>query len=592
MTSTENISYRFGPFSVDEADRVLRRDGQPIPLTPKAFDLLLALVKNPRRLMTKQQLMSCVWPNIFIEENNLAVHISNLRKTLGKDANESEFITTLPKRGYCFAADVREGIGQGATQPAASRSVAVLPFAIISSEDLEDHLGLGLTDAIITRLSQITQIVVRPTTAVTRYVGGECDPVEAGKALLVETVLSGRIKRSGAQIRVTVQLVDVVGNNLLWADKLDHDFTDLFSYEDFISEHVARALNLTLTGDQMERLTKRHTQSGSAYWEYLKGRYYWNKRTPAGFAKAMHYFQSAIEKDPLYSLAYSGLADCYALLNYYGSSPPSAGMASARSAAIKAVKADDTLAEAHASLALTKFWYEWNWLEAEAEFEQALHLNPAYATAHQWYCWYLAALGRFDEAWTMGKRALELDPMAPAINMALGKMYLLARKYDDSLRQCQRTLELDPDFIPAHFFLGQIYELQGRFEEAIEQHQVCLALTSGFPLGTAAVAKALALGGYRSQAEAALDSLLNLTTTSQRYVPAYAIALVHLGLGNKTEAIEWLNKALDERFCWLVYLNVDPIYDALRNEQGFGQLVNRMAFPRVTRQVVLSTAAD
>lgn len=588
MTSPEPTFYRFDLFSVGVTDRVLRRDGQSIPLPPKTFDLLLTLVKNRRRLMTKQELMNSVWPNTFIEENNLAVHISNLRKTLGKDSNANEFITTVPKLGYRFEADVQEG-NEKTRVRGAIRSVAVLPFAVSDSENGESHLGIGMTDAIITKLSQITEIVVRPTSSVTKY-ASENDPVQAGNELLVETVLSGRIKRSGEQIRMTVQLVDVVANHLLWADTIDHDFTDLFTYEDFISERVVRALNLELSGDQIDRLTKHHTRSGAAYLEYLKGRYYWNKRSPVAFTKAMHYFEQAIEKDPRYSLAYSGLADCHTLLNYYAASPPSIGMVNAKRAAQKALDVDDTLAEAHASLALTKFWYDWDWVGAEVEFEQALSLNPAYATAHQWYCWFLAAMGRFDAAQAAGTRALELDPLAPAINMSLGKMYLFARRYDDSIAHSRRTLELYPDFIPAHYFLAQAYEQQGKFDEAIEEHRIALSLTPGFPLGTAALAKAHAQAGYRAEAESALDSLTTLAASKAVYVPAYGFALIHIGLGNRAAAIEWLHKAADERFSWLVYLNVDPCYDSLRLEPEFQKLVNRLAFPNTVR-VRLAPAA-
>jgi TolB-like protein len=556
---------------------MLFRDGQPVALTAKAFDLLLVLVKEHGQVVTKERLISLVWPGTFIEENNLAVHVSALRKTLSNGDTDKDFIKTVARRGYAFVAPVT-----WVTEAAPSRgieSVAVLPFKVISSHPDDDYLGPGMSDAIITRLNQISQITVRPTSSVLKYVGLDIDPLEVGKELEVETVLSGRVTRSGDQLRLTVQLIDVVENKVLWADKLDHSFSDVFAYEDFISEHVARALNLRLTGEQIDRLTRPHTDNSAAYWAYLKGRYEWAKRSPTGLAKAMEYFKYASDKDPRYSLAYSGLADCYTLLNYYGATPPKVGMAKAKTAAIKALEADEGLSEAHASMALVKFWYDWDWSGSEIEFTRSIDLKFGYATAHQWYCWFLGAMGRHEEAIVEGHRALELDPLTPAINMALGKAYLLARQYDDSIRQCERTLELDPNFIPAHYFLGRAFEQTGMYDRAIKAHRKAADLTGGFPLGQAILARAEALAGNKETARATLDSLLRLKSNGSVYVPAYGIALIHLGLGEDEQALDWFHEAFDERFIWMVYLNVDPVFDSLRKMAGFQTLQQRLAFP-------------
>jgi TolB-like protein/Tfp pilus assembly protein PilF len=468
----------------------------------------------------------------------------------------------------------------------------VLPFRVISTEPGDDYLGMGMSDAIITRLSQITQIAVRPTSAVIKYAAGEVDLIAAGNHLEVESVLSGRVTRSGDQIRVTVQLIAVASNSLLWADKLDYGYTDVFTYEDFISEHVAKALKVELSGDQIDRLTKRHTINSAAYWAYLKGRAHLGKRTPEGFRKAKEYFLYASEADPNYALAYSGLADCYTLLNYYGAMPATAGSAKAKAAALKAVEADEALSETHASMALTRFWYDWDWLGAEIEFERAIELNPAYATARQWYCWYLAAMGRHDDSIAEGRRAHELDPMAPAITMAIVKSYLFSRRYDELVPYCKRTLELNPDFIPAHYFLGQAYEHKGMYSEAVEEYRIGVKLTHEYHLGKAILAKAEARAGETQKAKATLHSLLELANTNQVYVPAYGIALVCLGLGDTGGAIEWLNKAYDERFIWLVYLNVDPVFDSLRHEFGFKQLVEKMRFPDQATKETRAAFAD
>ncbi len=591
MTSPRLPSYHFGPFHLNVSDRVLLRDGQSVPLTPKAFDLLLALVENRGHLLSKEALITQVWPNTFIEENNLAVHVSKLRKILGEANNGVEYIKTVPKRGYSFVARVLEAPRQEISA-SSLRSIAVLPFRVMSPDSGDDYLGVGMSDAIITRLTQLTQIAVRPTSAVLKYAAEEIDPVEAGDRLGVDAVLSGRMTRARDQIRVTVQLAAVVSNTLLWADKLDHSSTDIFTYEDFISERVARALKLELSGDQIDRLTKRYTVNNAAYRAYLKGRTCLGERTPEGFRKAREYFQYASEADPNYALAYSGLADCQTLLNYYGAMPAMVGMVKAKAAAQKAVEADEALSETHASMALTMFWYDWDWVGAEIEFEQAIELNPAYATARQWYCWYLAAVGRHDESIEEGRAARELDPMAPAINMALAKAYLFAGLFDESMRQCKRILELSPDFIPAHYFLGQAYEQKGMHEEAVEEYRIGVKLTNGYPLGRAILAKAEALAGQTHNAKATLNELLELAKTNQVYVPAYGLALIHLGLGDTTSAIDYLNKAFDERFIWLVYLKVDPVFDSLRHEIGFKQLVEKMKFPGQQAREARTAYAD
>ena len=571
-------SYQFGSFRLEIANRVLLCAGRSLSLTQKAFDLLLMLIENRGHLVSKEALINQVWPNTFIEENNLAVQISILRKTLAENDIGTEYIKTVPRRGYSFVVDVSEEANNERSSARVS-SLAVLPFKVISFDIGDDYLGAGMSDAIITRLSQITEITVKPTSAVLKYAEHKIDPVEAGKELGVETVLSGRVTKAGDRVRVTVQLIDIVDNSLLWADKLDHSFTDVFTFEDLISERVARALNLKLTGEQIDLLTKRHTVNSAAYWAYLKGRYNWSKRTPEGFKKAMQYFEYASSKDPHYSLAYSGLADCYTLLNYYGSMSSKVGRSNAQPAALKALEADEGLAEAHASMALVRFWYEWDWLGAEIEFERAIELNPAYATAHQWYSWYLAAMGRFEESLIEGRLAMEQDPLAPAINMALGKSYFFARRFEDSIRQCKRTLEIDPNFIPARYFLAQAYEHQGMHQEAVHECRIAVELSGESPMGRAVLAKAQALAGKRPEAESALQALIDLSTTDETYVPAYGIALIYIGLGASDRALEWLNKAYDERFIWMVYLNVDPIFDSLRQEFGFKQLQRRMQFP-------------
>jgi len=446
------------------------------------------------------------------------------------------------------------------------------------------YLGLGLTDVIITRLSQITEIDVRPTSSVLRYADSEVDPAEAARELAVDSVLLGRVTKSGDRVRVTVQLINVAASSLLWADKLDLSSTDIFTYEDVIAEHVARTLRLQLSGQQFVRLTKRHTENSEAYQWYLRGRYYLSKRTPENFQKAIQSFEEATNADPNYALAYSGLSECYTLLNYYGVISPEIGGARAKSAAERALEADDALAEAHTAAALVAFWHDWDWLRTQIEFERAISLNPAYSPAHQWYGCYLVATRQFDRAASIGERALGLDPLVPTVNMALGKIYFFSRRYDEAIKHCTRALSLEPDFVPALHFLGQAYLQKGMFHEALAGYEKAMKILGRLPIGPAVIACTQALAGDKTAAEEALIRLQELAGSGEIYVPAFGFALIHTGLGNTEQALDWLEKAYEERFIWMVYLNVDPVFDGLRNEARFKQLIERMRFPGTNQE--------
>lgn len=446
------------------------------------------------------------------------------------------------------------------------------------------YLGLGLTDVIITRLSQITEIDVRPTSSVLRYADREVDPAEAARELAVDSVLLGRVTKSGERIRVTVQLINVAASSLLWADKLDLSSTDIFTYEDVIAEHVARTLRLQLSGQQFVRLTKRHTENSEAYQSYLRGRYYLSKRTPENFQKAIQSFEEATNADPNYALAYSGLSECYTLLNYYGVISPEIGGARAKSAAERALEADDALAEAHTAAALVAFWYDWDWIRTQMEFERAIRLNPAYTPAHQWYGCYLVATRQFDRSASIGARALEIDPLVPTVNMALGKICFFSRRYDEAIKHCLRALSLEPDFVPALHFLGQAYLQKGMFEEALAGYEKAMKVLGRLPIGAAIIACTRALAGDKTGAEEALSRLQELADSGETYVPAFAFALIHTGLGNREKALDWLEKAYQERFIWMVYLNVDPVFDSLRDEPRFRQLIKRLRFPATKQE--------
>jgi DNA-binding winged helix-turn-helix (wHTH) protein/tetratricopeptide (TPR) repeat protein len=415
MTKPEKDSYEFGPFRLDAGERRLLRDENPVSLAPKVFDTLLALIENAARLVSKEELINRLWPNTFVEEATLARNISDLRRALGESSGEAKYIETVPKSGYRFIAEVRRVHSHDSTviverrtlsrvvveedlEPEV-RSIAILPFQQMGSSGADEYLGLGMADALITRLSNIRQIAVRPTSAVMKYGGASDDPAVAGRALKVEAVLAGAIQRSAERVRVTVQLISVSSETPLWAQKFDERFTDIFTVEDLISEQVARALMLRLSGEERRLLTRRPTEISEAYELYLKGRYHWNKRRADGMERSIDCFLDAIALDPFYALAYAGLADSYTLLGDVGFTAiqPKEAFSRAKVAAIKALEIDESLAEAHASLAhLHMHFYEWP--DAHQAFERSIALNPNYAFARQLWAFYLAFKGQLPEA--------------------------------------------------------------------------------------------------------------------------------------------------------------------------------------------------
>ena len=595
MTKPQLTSYEFGAFRLDVAERRLLRDGKPVPLTPKVFDTLLALVENSGRLVAKDQLMSRLWPNTFVEEATLARNVSDLRKALGESPDGLKFIETVPKSGYRFCATVREiGLDEPALilqrrtrlrtvveeeTEADVRSIAVLPFKLLGTDAPEEHLGLGLTDALITRLSNIRQIAVRPTSAVLKYDGRDHDTVSAGRALEVEAVLDGAIQRSGDRVRVTVQLVSVSTEASLWARKFDEMFTDLFSVEDSISEHVATALMLKLTGEERKLLGRRHTENSQAYELYLTGRYHWNKRTAEGLERSIQCFSRAIELDARYPLPYAGLADSYTFLGDVGlpALEPKEAFSKGKQAAMKALETDGSLAEAHTSLAhIHMHCYEW--AEARDEFDRALELSPNYAHAHQLYAFYLAFNGRLPEANVEIRQALKLDPLSLPINGDVGVIHYFAREYDQAIDQYRKTLDLDSSFDRAHFWLAAAYEQKKMYEEAIAEYTIAIELSRGFLEAHASLGHAYAGGGRRDEALRILEELSQ--ESSGRNVSSYDLAIINLGLGDNDSAIKWLCRACEEHAGWMIYLTVDPRLDPLCAEPQFGELLRRVGFER------------
>jgi TolB-like protein/Tfp pilus assembly protein PilF len=578
MNTTGRHCYEFGPFRLDPTERVLTRDGRPVPLTLKAFDTLLVLVENSGRLVTKEHLLKTVWRDSFVGDGVLSVNIFNLRKALGTEAGAEPFIETVPRRGYRFAAGVRAVVEESAVRrpPSAISTLAVLPFKTLSADRSDEYLGLGLADALIMRLSKIQRLIVRPTSVVRKYTSLEQDAAEVARRLMVEAVLEGSIRQAGDRIRILIQLVSAREGATLWAEQFDEQFTDIFRVEDQVSEQVTRALLRQLSSAEQQQLSRRATASSEAWRLYLQGRYFWNKRTEAALQKGVAYFQQALELDPHFALAWAGLADSE-LLGASASSPKEA-MPKAKAAVTRALELDDSLGEAHASLARIRMSFDWDWAGAEREFKRALELNPNYATGHQWYANYLLAVGRIEEALDEIARACEIEPFSLMLNCARGWVYYMSRQYDRALEQYRRTLEMESHFVMAWREIALVYEQQGKYEKALAAIRRAISEGGEKPIVLCILGHILALAG---ELEEARKVIARLSEWRQRaYLSPQLIAVIHAALGEQDQALEGLWRAYEDHSSPLMWLKVDPLVDGLRDAPRFADLLRRVGLAR------------
>jgi TolB-like protein len=431
----------------------------------------------------------------------------------------------------------------------------------------------GITETLINSLSQLPGVRVTARSLAFRYKGKDVDPLKAGRELNVRTVMTGRVTMRGNILVIQSDLMDVTNGSQLWGGQYTRPIADILAIQDEISTEIFEKLSLRLTGEEKRRATKRYTDDAEAYQLYLKGRFYWNQGTVVGLKQSIEYLQQAITKDPKYALAYAGLADSYLSLGSFWVE----AISEAKSAALKAIELDPSLAEAHVALGHIKLWLDWEWPAAEAEFKQGISLNPNSALAHNQYANYLAAMGRLGEAITEARRAQTLDALSPIVNTDLGWCLLYAGRGSEAVDQFRRTLELDSRYASARWGLGAAYVQQRRFNEAIAELKQAVALSEGSPLITGHLGLAYGLGGMAADAR---RTLADLTTLSEReYVPSTAIALVQLGLGDKAKALEWLGRAFDEHDFSLVSLDVAPWFDTLRTEPGYEQLRRRLQLP-------------
>ncbi len=552
----------FDGFTVDVENRLLLRAGRPVPLTPKAFDTLAALLERPGEVVTKEDLLARVWPGAFVEDAILTQNIYTLRKALQEAGGGRSYIETIPRRGYRFAGAAPSGVPEVEPEAARIASLAVLPFQTIAGHADDAYLAFGLADALITRLSNLRSLSVRPTSAVRRFLGGEREPAEAGRLLQVDAVLDGTIRRSGDRLRIGVQLVSVRDDAPSWATRFDTRVTDLFALEDQISQELAEELQLRLSNQERDRLARRATRHPEAYDACLRGRYFWNRRTFEGLTKGIESFRKAIALDPELAAAYAGIADCQVLLPLYGALAPADVFPQAIAAAERALALDDSLAEAHTSLAYARFLFERRWEEAERGFRRALELAPGYATAHQWYAFLLAARGRHGEAVAAARRARDLDPLSLVINSDLGMVLCFARD-PAAEEQLRRTLELDGSFAYAHFELGFALQQQGRLDEAVAAFGQASRLARGNPVMQAVLGQALALAGRGDEARRILADLEELA--GREFVEASLFAFLWTGLGEQERAIDCLEEACRQGSRFVPFLATWSVYDPLRD---------------------------
>ncbi len=624
-------TYIFEDFQMDPERRLLTRlrDGEPVTLTHKAFQILLLLIENRGDVVSKNDLMSRVWQDSFVEEANLTQTISVLRKALGEKPSQHRFIVTESGRGYRFVAPVAEiktdqvgeenpakpvdalpaavhdpnyrklyvyviagvmfvslviGLGFFWNSPGAKslapssakevKAIAVLPFRTVESNDENQLLGIGMADAIITKLSQIKSIVVRQTKSVLRYADSTPEAIKVARELNVDAVLEGTIQRADGRIRIFVRLFAVSDGALLWAESFDEADKDIFTLQDSISEKVANSLSLEMTTAERAGLKRRYTENIEAYQLYNKGRFFWNNRSGDDLRKSIDLFNQAIALDENYALAYSGLAESYVLLHLFGQAHEKEAFAKAKQSAEKALSLDPDLVEARTALAMYKAQAEWDWAGAELEFERALSVNPGYATVHQTYGEFLGFMGRIDESITQVERAAELDPLSLSTNTARAFPYLAAGRHDETIEKLKPALEMDANFPLALYYLGRGYTGKGLYKESIAEYQKAIEQSGRSSFFVSALIYSLAKDGQTKNAEREFDELIK--SSASRPVSTYVLARGLAALGQKEKALEALEKAYQERDGLMHVIRVDPNFDELRGEARFQAIMAKM----------------
>ena len=623
MNGEESQSYSFAEFTLDPRRRRLLRDETQIPLNAKAFDLLYFLARNSGRVITKEEILNSVWKDQFVEEANLTVQVSSIRKALGDQSADPRYLVTIPGKGYQFVADVVPAYDpdrppnpepaevdderQNEVRPFAKQWIAIsalaialllvagfaafryfapadeLPFksvAVLPFEDQADggssegYLADGLAESVIFSLSRMPNLRVMSRDSVFGFRGEKADAKRIGEELDVQTVLRGRFLRSGDSISVSTELVATKDNSVIWGERFTRKMTDLERLQGDIAQSVARGLRIKLTSADALQLSKHQTDNYEAYQLYLIGRHHLNRSTDDGFAKGRDSFRQAIEKDSNFALAYAGLADAYSMLAGWGSMAPNEGYPLAKSAALRALELDETLAEAHTSLASAKLFYDADWAGAEQSLRRAIEINPNHSDAHMMYGYELTLQGRFIDAKPYLERSIELDPLSIVKKVSLGNAFYYERDSASAIDIYEQSLHMDPNSGLAHWALGNALLQAGRTGEAIAEYEKAIPLSGDSPDEVASLAFAYAVAGRKDDAIRMIGDLKK--RSSRAYTPTALIASVYGALGDRDTAFEFLEQAFRERDSLLVYLKVEPSFDPLRTDPRFAKLITRI----------------
>jgi TolB-like protein/DNA-binding winged helix-turn-helix (wHTH) protein/Flp pilus assembly protein TadD len=631
---------RFGVFEVDLRAGELRKHGLRVRLQEQPFQILAILLERAGQVVTRDELQKKLWSaNTFVDfDHGLNKAVNKIRDALGDSAESPRFVETVARRGYRFLAEVKtagpapvrsqelapppltavetgdraEFVGTPATpqrrlpplasklvalvllaviaafaawklqsrnRPASAiRSLAVLPLESLSNDASQDYFADGMTDELISDLGQISALRVISRTSVMAYKHARKPLPQIARELNVDAVVEGTVLRSDGQVRITAQLIDANADKHLWSQSYEGELKDTLALQNQVARAIADQIRINLNPQEQTALKIAKVVNPEAYESYLKGRYFWNKRTPDTLKVALAYFNQAIDEDPNYAQAYSGLADTYALLGdwQYAVMTPKEALPKAKAAAIKALELDSTLSEAHNSLAFCFDAFDWDLESAGKEFQRSIELNPGYATAHHWYAWHLSLLGRYEEAIEEMRKAKNLDPLSLIINADLAELLVIAHFYDESMIQSRKTIEMDPNFALAHNQLAQAYLQKHMNAEAIAELQKAVDLSGGSPTIIANLARAYAASGKTSEAVKLLGDLKN--HPNRGYSDASEVAVVYAALGDKDQAMHWLEIGYEERFNPGVLLR--PGFDPLRSDPRFQDLVHRIGFPR------------
>ncbi len=589
MSPPHPDSYDFGDFRLEAGKRLLLRHGNPVALTPKIFDTLLYLVQHQGKVIAKDDLMRAVWPETVVEENNLNQSISTLRRVLGENRGENRYIATVPGRGYHFipVVEVFAGLAQPSAGPVI---VAVLPFHSLGADPDREYLADGLTEEVIAALGRIdpAHLSVIGRTTMMSYKHARKTLAEISHELDAAYLVESAIRSERGRLRITSNLIRVPGQVQIWSMSYDSEPSSMLEFQREISAAIGQQVRLQLSPERLSALGRRQTRNAEAYDLYLRGRYFWNQLSPVTTKRATEFFARATVLDPHYALAWSGLADAYTASPINGDAPPLAVWPLAREAAAQALMASPSLAESQTSSGFVKFWLDWDWPAAEAAFRRGIDLDPHYPLAHRMLGIVLSHMGRNEEAAQAARRARELDPLLASHHALSSQIAFIARDYASALQFAKQSITIDPEFWIGHMQLGQAYEQLGDPKGALDALNDAARLSGGN-------SKAISLRGYifartgRAREACEVLDILHAVVPG-RYVPGYALALIHAGLSQHDQAFDWLGRALAMRDVHLAFLPGDVKWDPLRQDPRFISLLKRCGF--ATRKEITPATLD